>query len=101
MFCALFDDAKKDGAIVMDDLDVPVLKASQKVAFHKKKRSATYFKIHRLFGLKVPKYDVTLHDDNAFKSVISYFNQMVQGFIGRRKYLWWIINPLKMTPPKD
>lgn len=100
-FRELFEEAKRDRVIIMDDLDVKVLKASQKVAFHKKKRSATYFKLHRLFGHKVPEYDVTLQDNHPFKSIISYFNQMAQGFIGRRRYFWWIIKPLKMTPPKD
>lgn len=100
-FVPLFEAAEKDGAITMNELDINVLKASQKVAFHKKKRSATYLKLHRLLGHKVPQYDVVLHDNHSFKSIVSYFNQMTQGFIGRRKCLWWIIKPLKMTPPKD
>lgn len=100
-FSALFEDAKADGVITMDDLDVETLKASQKVAFHKKQRSATYFKLHKLLGRKVPQYDVVLHDPHPLKSVVAYLNQMAQGFIGRRKYLWWIIKPLKATPPKD
>lgn len=100
-FSALFEDAKADGVITMDDLDVETLKASQKVAFHKKQRSATYFKLHKLLGRKVPQYDVVLHDPHPLKSVVAYLNQMAQGFIGRRKYLWWIIKPLKATPPQD
>lgn len=100
-FVQLFEQAKKDGTIVMDDLEVENLKASQKVAFHKKRRSTTYLKLHRLLGHKVPCYDVALPDNHPLKSVVAYFNQMAQGFIGRRKWLWWIIKPLKMAPPQD
>ena len=100
-FVQLFEQAKKDGTIVMDDLEVEVLKASQKVAFHKKRRSTTYLKLHRLLGHKVPCFDVALPDNHPLKSVVAYFNQMAQGFIGRRKWLWWIIKPLKMAPPQD
>lgn len=100
-FLSLFKEALNDGVIVMDDLNIEILKSSQKVAFHKKKRSATYFKMHKLFGRKIPLYDAKLSDNHPLKSIISYFNQMTQGFIGRRKFLWWIIKPLKMTPPQD
>ncbi len=94
-FTELFILAQTDGVITMNNLDIELLKKSQIVAFHKKKRVATYFKIHKLLGYKVPVYDEQLHDDHPLKSIFAYLNQMCQGWIGRHRILWWIIALLK------
>ncbi len=94
----VFDDlllqAKEEGVLTLQNLDKESLKKSQKVLSYKKSRLATFFKVEKLRGRKIPNYDISINDDNSMKSILSYFFSMFQIFIGQHKSLWFVINIL-------
>lgn len=93
-FLHLFINAQKDGFIELHDLDVNVLKKSQTAVYQKKERSSTFMELDKLRGKANPQYDVTLHDSNRIKSVVSYIHTNLQLFIGKHKSLWSLIKLL-------
>ncbi len=88
-------EAKNEGCISLQNLEIDVLKKSQRVVFQKKYRSTTFMRLNKVFGRKNPSYDSIKKDPAPIKSTLSYIHTMLQIFIGRHKKLWFIIDILK------
>ena len=98
MFLKLLKDAADSGQITLEDLDAETLNKSQRMKKHKKHRAATILKLEQLLGRPVPTYDINLTDPTPVKSIMSYYITILQMFIGSRKWLWFLIKPLKRKP---
>ena len=87
----LFANAAKEGYIRMDVVDAKTLNRSQATMLYPKKRRAkSVMTMDRVLGRVVPHYDKHL-DNPSVKDYISEIFCQAQRFIGKRKYLWWII----------
>ncbi|WP_295098273.1 Coenzyme F420 hydrogenase/dehydrogenase, beta subunit C-terminal domain [uncultured Fibrobacter sp.] len=98
-FDSLLRAAVNEGYIHLEALSEEELVGCQASAPKKKGRVGGVLKFARLIGLKVPEYDVPLTNFVYWKSVAYYLFAKTQMFIGRRRYLWWII-PLFMKKEK-
>lgn len=88
----LLQEAVKDGVIVLDELQVETLVASQKMAKVKKTKYASLVYWGKKLGMKVPEYDAELkHKMNVVKSMLYLMNLNVQYMIGHHKSLWPLI----------
>lgn len=88
----LFVDAAKEGYIYMDNVAADILNDSQATMLYPKKRRAqAVVNIDKLFGGKAPLYDKPF-EKPTFKDYVSEVVCMAQQFVGRRKYLWFLIN---------
>lgn len=94
-------EAVNEGYITIEEISSEIVNKSQVMAYKKKGRNYTFIKINKLLGNKVPSYDVNYNDNNKFKSIISFVHTGIQRYIGRRKYLWFIINYLKASSPNE
>lgn len=93
--------AQADGKITIDRLPVEVLNKSQGMARRKFARVGTFMKAAKLFGSKVPEYDLPLPANRFVKNGLDYMQTRVQQFIGSHKALWSLIKTLKSKPPKE
>lgn len=98
-FNTLLNEAASEGYIHIEDLFEEELVKCQASAPKKKGRVGGVLKFARFIGLKVPDYDVKLTKFVYWKSVAYYLFAKSQMFVGRRRYLWWII-PLFMKKGK-
>ena len=90
----LFVSAAKEGYIRMDDLDAKTLNDSQAAMLYpKRRRAAAVMKIDKLLGRAEPKYDKGL-EKPSIKDYIAETICHAQRFVGKRKYLWWLIELL-------
>lgn len=89
------NEAVQDGVITISPINSQILLSSQIAVKQKKHRAATFIRIDKLIGKKVPQYDIPLLDPHKLKSSISYIHNMLQIFIGQHKVLWPIIQILK------
>lgn len=88
----LFMDAAKEGYIHMDNVEPFVLNKSQAaMLFPKKRRALVVTYIDRLMGRRYPQYDKSF-EKPKLKDYISELVCLVQQFVGRRKYLWFLID---------
>lgn len=88
----LLQQAVKDGAIVLDELQENTLIASQKMARVKKTKYASLVYWGKKLGMKVPEYDVEpQHKTGFIKSMLYMMNLNVQYMVGHNKRLWPII----------
>lgn len=88
----LFVGAAKEGYIYMDNVAADILNDSQAAMLYPKKRRAqAVVNIDKLFGRKAPLYDKPF-EKPTFKDYVSEVVCMAQQFVGRRKYLWFLIN---------
>ena len=87
--------ARSDGAIYLNDLNEELLLKSQPASYNKKRRTKTFLRLNSLFGKTNPQYDVKLQDKNLLRSVVAYFYNLLQIYIGRNKSLWWMIKICK------
>ena len=86
-----FENARDKGYIKMESVDAKVLNDSQgTMLYPKKRRARAVMNMDRLFGRSNPIYDKVL-DTHGLKDYITEIVCWVQQFIGRRRYLWWII----------
>ena len=84
-------NAAKEGYIRMDDLDAKTLNDSQAAMLYpKRRRAAAVMKMDKLLGRAVPKYDKGL-EKPSIKDYITESICHAQRFVGKRKYLWWLI----------
>jgi coenzyme F420 hydrogenase subunit beta len=85
-----------EGFISMKEIDIELLKKSQKYCFkHKKgKGIVAAFTVHSFLGKKNPEYDIPFLAGWDMKFVIREFINIACRFIGRHKSLWWIIKML-------
>lgn len=98
-FLQWLKEAVADGCMEIQLLDEEVLLKSQIIINHKKYRPATFMKLDKWRGRKIPHYDVHIKDNSFLKSTISYMHTLMQIFIGKHKSLWFIIPFLKQKPP--
>lgn len=91
-FDGLFKEASKEGYIYMNELDAITLNESQKTMLYPKKRRAkAIMNMDKLIGLKSAIYDKQLEQPHV-KDYISEVVCLCQRYIGKNKYLWWIID---------
>lgn len=90
----LFCQAAKDGYIKMNQLEPEVLNRSQgDMLFPKKRRAKAVMNMDRLLGRVTARYDRNL-DKPGMMDYIKELSCHMQRFIGRRPYLWFLINLL-------
>lgn len=88
----LLQQAVKDGAVILDELQENTLIASQKMARVKKTKYASLVCWGKKVGIKVPEYDVVPQRRIGFmKSMLYMLNLNVQYMVGHNKRLWPII----------
>lgn len=84
-------NALHDGFVSLGELNVDTLNASQaKMLYPKKRRVYAVMNMDHLIGRETPVYDEGL-EKPFIKDYISEFICHIQRFIGRHRYLWWII----------
>lgn len=98
-FDELLRGAASSGYLHLDDLSEEELVKCQASAPKKKGRVGGVLKFAKAIGLKTPEYDVGLTKFVYWKSIAYYLFAKSQMFVGRRRYLWWII-PLFMKKGK-
>lgn len=87
-----FENAAKEGYIKMDDVSAQVLNDSQAAMLYPKKRRAqAVVNMDKLMGRKTPVYDKSF-EKPRIKDYISEIVCLAQQFVGRRKYLWFLID---------
>lgn len=77
--------------ITLDSLSKEDLLSSQKYVKTKKHVNPAYMKIDGMFGRKTPQYDMPLAAIPIHKALKSYLVKTSQMFVGKHKYLYWII----------
>lgn len=88
----LLQQAAKDGVIVLDELPVETLVASQKMAKVKKTKYASLVYLGNKLGMNVPQYGMEPKQKLGFvKSMLYLMNLNVQYMIGHHNYLWPLI----------
>ena len=91
-FDDLFKKAAMDGYIRMDELDAYTLNESQKAMLYPKKRKAkALMKMDKCRGRVVAEYDVEMPNPQ-WKDYVSVWVTNIQRFIGRHRFLWFIID---------
>ena len=98
-FDSLLQKAVNDGYIHLENLSEEELVKCQASAKKKKGRVGGVMKFAKSIGLSIPEYDVKLTKFVYWKSIAYYLFAKSQMFVGRRRYLWWII-PLFMKKGK-
>ena len=87
----LLQQAVKDGAVILDELQENTLIASQKMAKVKKNKYGSLVKWGKKLSMKVPEYDSVYGNMGLFKSIIYMLNLNVQYQIGHHRLLWPLI----------
>lgn len=91
-FDELFKNASKKGYIYIDGLDAKTLNESQKAMLYPKNRRAkAIMNMDKFIGLKCAIYDKQL-EHPYIKDYISEVICHCQRYIGKHKFLWWIID---------
>jgi len=90
-FDALLKEATFMGYVKIEELKETELVDCQVAAPKKKNRVAGILKFRKMLGLKNPEYDVVLSHYVLWKAIAYYIFAQCQRFIGKRRYLWWII----------
>lgn len=90
-FVSLLEDAAKEGYIHIEDLSEEELVKCQASAPKKKGRVGGVLKFRKAIGLKNPEYDVKLTKFVYWKSIAYYLFAKCQMFVGKHRWLWWII----------
>lgn len=87
-----FQMAAKENYIKMETVQAEVLNKSQSTMLYPKKRRAqAVVNMAKLMGRKTVKYDIPF-EKPYIKDYISEIVCMLQQYIGRRKYLWFLID---------
>lgn len=88
----LLQQAMRDGAIVMEELNEATLVASQKMARVKKTKYASLVYWCKRMGMTVPQYDVKPYSKIGFvKSLLYLMNLNLQYQVGHHRHLWFVI----------
>ena len=92
-FDELLQQAKKDELIALENIPLSTIKDSQIHMLHHKKRiAALNMRIEKRLGSKIPNYDVIFPKNNPFKDYILYFFIKLQRQVGKRRFLWFLID---------
>lgn len=88
----LLQQAMRDGAIVVEELNEETLVASQKMARVKKTKYASLVYWRKRMGMAVPQYDVKPYSKIGFvKSLLYLMNLNLQYQVGHHRHLWFVI----------
>jgi len=90
-FDVFLKEAVDNNYIHIENLSEEELIKCQESAPKKKGRVAGVLKFRKMLGLKNPEYDVTLTKFVLWKSIAYYLFAKFQMFVGKRRWLWWII----------
>ncbi len=90
-FDILLKAAEEEGYIKLEALNEDELIKCQQAATKKKGRVGGVLRFAKTLGLKIPDYDVELKNYSYLKSIAYYLFAKSQMFVGRRRWLWWII----------
>ena len=76
----------------MDNVDAHTLNESQKAMLYPKQRRArAVMDMDKMFGRQTASYDKTL-DEPGIRDYVAEIICHCQRFVGRHKWLWWIID---------
>lgn len=90
----LLENAKQDGVITLDYVNIELINKSQPSAKMKKGRNMRFIYLLDKLGKKVPQYDTRA--SLGYKSdIIKYLHNRLQQFLGRNKCLWFLIPLIK------
>lgn len=84
-------DAAKKGYIELSQISEKTLVECQESAWKKKGRTFNILSFCSLIGVTTPTYDVEIKKKISPKSILYYFFARFQMFIGKRRWLWWMI----------
>ena len=90
-FDKLLNLAAEEGYISIAPLSEDELIACQPMARVKKGRVGGVLRFAKATGHKIPQYDVKLTKYTYWKSIAYYLFAKAQMFVGKRRFLWWII----------
>lgn len=88
----ILHEMASEGYVTIEPVPKDDLLNSQKYVITKKHLNPAYMKIDRMRGRIVPEYDVELQAISVNKAFKGYFIKTAQMFIGRHKYLHWLIH---------
>lgn len=89
----ILDKAIEDGVIELSQLNPNLLNKSQKdMMFSRLKKAKAKCVLNKLIGKEAVKYDILFHVKTDFHNIIKIIVVDVKRFIGKRKYLWFLID---------
>lgn len=88
-------ESVESGDIFLKEISSAEILASQKMAYIKKNRNVVFAHIDRLLGRKAPDFGLDCDCKITKKQWINYIQIAFQRFVGRKKWLWWLIPVLK------
>ena len=90
-FETLLQEAVDNKYIRIESLTEEELVRCQASAPKKKGRVGGVLRFAKTIGKRIPDYDVTLTNYSYWKSIGYYLFAKFQMFVGKRRWLWWII----------
>lgn len=91
----LLEEAKRDGWITLDEINVAIVNSSQAMAYKKKGRNARFIALNKRLGRVVPEYGGLEPPRFGIHDALNYAQTRFQQFLGRHKSLWWAVTLLK------
>ena len=91
----LLKNAVEDGYIMLHQESIDKINESQPSAYMKKKRNVDFIAFNNLLGRVVPNYGNMDARGVKINVIVKYAHNRIQQFIGRQKWLWWLIPVLK------
>lgn len=92
-FIAILNEAIKDGCIELKPLDPDLLNKSQRdMMFSRLKKAKAKCMLQSLIGKKSAEYDLLENESTTFHDLLKIIVVDIKRFIGRRKYLWFLID---------
>lgn len=90
-FCNIIREACKTGYISLKELSETELIACQASAPKKKTLVGGELRFAKALGNRIPEYDVVITNYKYRNSIAYYLFSHFQMYIGRRRWLWWLI----------
>lgn len=92
-FVKILDKAIEDSAIELFPLNPDLLNKSQKdMMYYRLKRAKAKHFLNKLLGKETAKYDLLFHVKTDFYNILKIIVVDIKRFIGKRKYLWFLID---------
>lgn len=92
-FIEILNEAIKDGCIELKSLDPDLLNKSQgDMMFSRLKKAKAKCILQSLIGKKSVEYDLLENESITFHDLLKIIVVDIKRFIGRRKYLWFLID---------
>lgn len=88
--------ASRDGAMAIEEIPPEIINQSQeKMLYGRKRKVCARQTLNRLSGRSIVEYDQDLKHIITFNDIVRFFITNIQLFIGKRRYLWFLIRVLK------